>query len=290
MSNKVYEVIAESITNALDKGVVPWRKPWNAEQMTPRNMKGVPYRGINVWLLMLQGHGSPYWATYKQVNEAGGTIVAGAEGTPIVFWSRYEVEDENAGGEKTVKSIPVIRYYKVFNQSQIKGIEFPPLPTVGKSEFSPIEAAERVISSMPKRPDISDNGGAKAYYVPSQDSIHMPSKDTFESADGYYATLFHEMAHSTGHSSRLARKSVDEAAPFGSDIYAQEELVAEFASAFLCGETGISPSVIENAAAYIAGWKRAIKDDTRAVISAASKAQKAADYILGREDVVAKAA
>lgn len=289
MSSKVYEVIAESISAALDKGVVPWRKPWDANEQAPRNLTGKPYRGINTWMLLLQQQPSPFWATYKQINERGGQVLAGAVGTPIVFWSRREVEEETADGEKVSKTIPLIRYYTVFNESQTKGVEFPKVERTVR-EFAPIEAAERVVANMPNRPSIDNDGGARAFYRPSEDGIHMPTRESFHDADGYYATLFHELGHSTGHESRVGRKTVQDAAPFGSDIYAQEELVAEFASAFLCGETGIAPAVLENAAAYIAGWKQAIKDDTRAVISAASKAQRAADYILAREVALAEAA
>ena len=135
---------------------------------------------------------------------------------------------------------------------------------------------------MPNPPSITNDGGDRAYYRPSMDSIHMPAMSTFHGAGEYHATLFHELSHSTGHSSRLDRDSLETPAPFGSEIYSREELVAEFGAAFLCAHAGIHGTE-NNSAAYIAGWSKALRADKRLVIQAASQGQRAADYIVGGE-------
>ena len=134
---------------------------------------------------------------------------------------------------------------------------------------------------MPNPPEIV-HAGSKAFYSPITDRVTLPTPDLFASAEEYYATGFHELIHSTGHEKRLARESILEAAPFGSATYSVEELVAEMGAAYLCAESGISPAVIENQAAYLAGWLNKLRHDRGLVIRAAGQAQRAADYVLRR--------
>ena len=148
-------------------------------------------------------------------------------------------------------------------------------------EIEPVAAAETVVSAMPNRPSIAYNGGNRAYYVPSSDSVHLPPHGAFDSVGEYYSTLFHELGHSTGHPSRLNRDTLETPAPFGSEVYSKEELIAEFCSAFLCAEAGID-STLQNSAAYIKGWMSKLQQDPRLVVTAASKGQRAADYILNK--------
>ena len=144
----------------------------------------------------------------------------------------------------------------------------------------PISAAQAIVDGMPNPPSITNDGGNRAYYVPTMDSIHMPAVNDFHGAGEYHATLFHELSHSTGHATRLNRDSLETPAPFGSEIYSREELVAAFGAAFLCATAGID-NTVDNSASYIAGWSKALKADHRLVITAASQGQKAADYIVG---------
>jgi antirestriction protein ArdC len=172
--------------------------------------------------------------------------------------------------------LPFIRYYKLFNVEQCDGVE---LPALENRSVDPIAEAEVVVASMPNPPGIAFDGGAQAFYLPHLDSVHLPKRESFDSAGELYSTLFHELAHSTGHPSRLDRPALAEMAPFGSETYSREELVAEFGAAFLCAHAGIEATV-DNSAAYIAGWLKKLRSDPRLVIIAASQGQRAADYIL----------
>jgi antirestriction protein ArdC len=148
-------------------------------------------------------------------------------------------------------------------------------------EHDPIDEAELIVANIPHRPAL-ETAGSKAFYNSLTDRVTMPARGLFTMAKEYYATLLHELIHSTGHSTRLARKTITEAAPFGSATYSKEELRAELGSAFLCAEAGISPAVIENQAAYVAGWLSKLHEDRKLLINATAQAQKAADFILGR--------
>jgi len=168
----------------------------------------------------------------------------------------------------------------VFNVEQCEGIAAPDAEVFTPTEFKPVEAAETLIKGYADGPVI-EQGGQAAFYRPATDTVRMPEPTRFASTEEYYATLFHELAHSTGHGTRIDRKLTTEPKPFGSPDYGREELIAEMASAFLCGQAGIKPAVIENQAAYIQGWLKQLKQDKRLVISAAGAAQRAADWIKG---------
>jgi antirestriction protein ArdC len=271
----VYEKITNQIMEQLEQGTVPWRRPWRSR--FPRNLvSNKTYRGINVLMLGMSGHESAYWATFRQIDKLGGSVKKGEHGTCVVFTSRFEVVDKESGKGK---EIPFLKGYVVFNLAQTTGIE---APEEEKGGFvSPIAKCEKVVSGMTDRPSIDFDGGDKSYYVPSVDRIHLPTQTAFESAEGYYSTLFHELVHSTGHAKRLARKGVAQVSGFGSESYSQEELVAEIGAAFLCGTTGIENQTIANSSSYIEGWLKSLKDDRKLVVVAAAQAQKAVDWISG---------
>ena len=193
-------------------------------------------------------------------------------------WKQLQVPDEHDG--ESTKTIPLLRFFNVFNVDQCDGLSLSAVadtPTV-----EPLEAAQAIVDGMPNPPRIAHDGGNRAFYRPRTDSIHMPAMSTFHGAGEYHATLFHELAHSTGHANRLNRLTLETPAPFGSEVYSKEELIAEFGAAFLCAQAGIDIT-LDNSAAYINGWSKALKADNRMVVTAASQGQKAADYIVGGE-------
>jgi len=280
----VYEIITNKICDMLDKGTVPWRKPWTGSNGDlPRSLEsGKTYRGINLFLLACADFESSYWLTFNQAKAKGGMVRKGEKGTPIVFFNWSEKERTNAEGETVKVKTPFLRYYTVFNLDQIDGIEAP--DTEQKEfTFNPIKEAEKIVHNMPNRPQITHNM-QKAFYRPSIDLVNMPKATSFAETAEYYSTLFHELTHSTGHESRLDRQGIAEIAAFGDDVYSREELVAEFGAAFLCGHSGIDPATIENSAAYIKGWSKKLRNEPRLLVTAAAQGQKAADYILNEQN------
>ncbi|TKJ41199.1 hypothetical protein CEE37_05915 [candidate division LCP-89 bacterium B3_LCP] len=276
-----YQVITDRICELLEKGEIPWQRPWNSGNDFPKNLASKKeYRGINPFMLASMRYTSPYWLTFKQAKDLGGGIKAGEKGTPVVFWKWIEREDESTG---EVNKIPFLRYYTVFNLTQTVGIPEDKIPALDEEtrEFNPIEEAEKIVANMQRRPEIQ-NIESRAYYRPSQDLVNMPKKELFKSDEEYYSTLFHELTHSTGHENRLNRKGIGELQGFGSHSYSKEELCAEFGSAFLCGESGIVERVIENSAGYIQGWLKRLRSDKKFLVQAASQGQKAADFILNK--------
>jgi antirestriction protein ArdC len=260
----------------------------------PRNaVSKRQYRGINVFILASQSYGSPYWLTYKEAVRLGGHVCKGEHATPIIFWKWIAREVEKDDGTLTEKHFPFIRYYNVFNAEQTEGCR-PPSDSVVEGEgkaFDPIAACEAIYANMPNRPElyhgatesILHGGKLEAYYSPSADRVVMPRREAFDSPEFYYSVLFHELTHSTGSKSRLNRETLTQAVKFGDTNYSREELVAEMGASILSGHTGIEQITLQNSAAYMASWIRALKGDPRLAIIAAANAQKAVDYILDRK-------
>ena len=244
-------------------------------------MSGKPYRGINVFLLASQGYESRYWLTFNQANKLGGHVKKGEHSSLVTFWHMGEekVIRDADGNER--KSRPfLLRFYRVFNVCQTEGIaEKLGLGKTGHRAAS-IEQCETIVSGMPNRPATEQSD--RAWYRPSTDTVGMPARGLFNSSEEYYSTLFHELTHSTGHASRLGREGIEQLNTFGSERYSKEELVAEMGAAMLCGLTGLTPKTLENSAAYLQSWLGVLKSDSRMVVTAASAAQKAVDYILGK--------
>ena len=278
----VYQIITDRIIEIMEQGVVPWQKPWNSgAEGGPCNLiSKKQYQGINIFLLACAAFGSPYWLTFRQAQQLGGNVRKGEKGTPVIFWKIYEKDDPQA--EEGKKRLPLLRHYSVFNVEQCEGIIAPTPDLTTWNEHDPIEAAEAIILAMPNRP-VVEIGGTRACYSPSRDLVRIPELFRYEHAEEYYSTFFHELAHSTGHQSRLNREGVTGNHFFGDAVYSREELVAELGAAFLCGHVGIENTTINNSAAYLQSWIRTLKGDKKLAIIAASQAQKAADYILNRK-------
>jgi len=284
----VYSIVTEKIIGLLEKGVVPWRRPWTGGGL-PRNIVSrKPYRGINHFLLSASKYVQPYWLTMRQANELGGHVRKGEESTVIVFWKVEDRRDDeqrqtDANSDEDRRRRFVLRYYRVWNveQCELPEVALAELPKIETCEHDPIEAVEHIVFGMQNAPAV-EHAGTKAFYSSVNDRITMPPRNLFVSPEEYGSTILHELTHSTGHEKRLARESIREAAEFGSAVYSKEELIAEMGGAYLCAEAGISNAVIENQAAYIAGWLNRLHDDRRLVVLAAAQAQHAVDYILGR--------
>jgi len=276
MNIKAYERITERIVSLLEQGTVPWHKPWQVKTGLPRNfVSKKAYRGINTFLLLSMSYESPYWLTLRQANQFGGSVKKGEKSCPVVFWKRMHIEDVET---EESKQIPLLRVYHVFNVAQCDGLK--DAPVVEDTSFAASKPAE-IMANMPQPPAVK-HGMACASYSPPDDTVNMPARERFEGDSQYYATLFHELVHSTGHETRLKRKGIIERNGFGTDPYCKEELVAELGSAFLCGHADIVDRTIDNSAAYVHGWLTRLQCDRTLVVYAAAQAQKAADFILGR--------
>jgi antirestriction protein ArdC len=279
--NDVYQLVTDRICELLEKGVVPWQRPWKSSEALPKNLLSKrEYRGLNVFLLNSLCYPSPYFLTFKQAQEMGAHIRKGEKSCPVIFWKWLEKENAETG---EIEEIPFLRYYSVFNVAQCDGLPADKIPIAETPErpFNVISTAQAIVANMPRKPAIQHRE-TRAYYRPSADLVNMPQPGLFNSDEGYYATLFHELVHSTGHQSRLNRSGVTELNNFGSHSYSKEELCAEMGAAFLCSHAGIIERTLENSAAYIDGWLQRLCDDRKLVVLAAAQAQKASDFILDR--------
>jgi len=195
---RVYDTITEQILTQLEQGTVPWRKPWTSRGV-PRNLLSLkPYRGINVWLLLSRPYTSPYWCTFKQVQEIGGTVRKGEKGTTVVFWKfadKKQNEDRDQQGSRS-STAPLVRSYTVFNSEQCTlpaSLTERIVVVIGETP-EPITACEQIIATMPQRPTIA-HGGDHAFYSPLFDLVGLPHRSQFMAAEAYYATIYHELVH-----------------------------------------------------------------------------------------------
>ncbi|MDG1950395.1 MAG: zincin-like metallopeptidase domain-containing protein [bacterium] len=296
----VYQKVTDRIIAGLETKGLKWFRPWTGGAvggMLPvNNATGKAYKGLNVLFLSIeqavQGYAHNEWLTFKQAIGQGGVVRKGEKGTEIVFWN-INWRGENGKFYRKFEDVPAgmaadkvfsPRVWNVFNIAQCDDIA--PLaaaePTEAVKEFTPIEAAERVYNVQypeANRPTLS-HGGGSAYYTPARHHVQMPKREKFVTSDDYYATLFHELVHSTGHKDILNRLS--KTAAFGSEDYSKEELVAEIGSQFLVSLTGLDPKNDEtNSQAYINTWISKLKEQPRMALSAANQAMKAIDFITG---------
>lgn len=291
MNQDIYQQVTDKIIAQLEAGVVPWKSPYFSKVGFPRNFSsGKAYQGINVFLLRSLRCTSPYFLTFLQAKELGGHVRKGERGSLVVKYGTYTKEDENnpVAGDEEADTRRYFKAYTVFNASQIEGIEFPMpenLPELSLTEET--DRARAIVAGMPNAPAIHE-GSAVPCYRPASDSVHMPEQCYFSSEESYYSVLNHELVHSTGALSRLARKSLLENRGIDADgdtarrTYAEEELVAEMGASFLNAHAGIIEDEVGNSAAYLQSWIDALKSKEAKgwIIRAASQAQKAANYIL----------
>lgn len=277
----VYQMVTDRIIEEMQKGVIPWEKPWTGVRAGAFNrVSKRPYSLLNQMLLKHTGE----YATFKQWSELGGKIKKGAKSEIIVFWKITEIEEENEDNEKVKKNIAILRYYNVFHISQVEGVK--PLENPFP-EVEPIEEADRIIIDYVKREhiDFIECASNDAYYNPLSDCVVVPMKEQYKLINEYYSTTFHELTHTTGHKDRLNRLENEAIAAYGSETYSKEELVAELGSSYIMNFLGIETiKTFRNSARYIKNWLQVLKNDNKFIVSAASKAEKAVNFILGNTE------
>lgn len=291
----IYTRVTDTIVKSLEEGARPWAKRWNVEGggglfALPLRANGTPYRGVNVLLLWAatfeRGFNACQWMTYRQAQELGAQVRKGETGSLVVYADRFTKTETNDKGEDIEREIPFMKGYTVFNVEQIDGLpeqyrpKAIPLP-------SPVELHQASEEFFARTGATVRHGGHRAFFVPSLDVIQLPTPESFQDAESYAATKAHEFIHWSGHKSRLAR---DLSGRFGDQAYAFEELIAELGAAFLCATLRISPEVRDDHAGYLQSWLKALKNDKRAIFTAATHAQAAADYLHGLQEVQQMAA
>ena len=270
----IYAEITNRIISEMETGIIPWQKPWVASGGCVSYATGKPYSLLNQMLLGRPGE----YATYQQVQAAGGYVRRGEKAHMVVFWKFLQKEDEETG---EVKEIPFLRYYNVFHIDQCEGLKAKhskPLPQSAEAD----QKVESIICGYLKSSGVrmTHQQGDRAFYRPSDDTITLPLLAQFHETAEYYSTAFHELIHSTGHISRLNR--LEKTAFFGSEAYSKEELIAEIGASALVNVAGLeTPDSFKNNASYIQNWLSVLRNDKRFIVSASGKAEKAVALILG---------
>ncbi|MGF7058656.1 ArdC family protein [Brassicibacter mesophilus] len=282
--NKVYQIVQERFIKLIEEAIngddkkLPWEKPWvgrpKVNYVTRR-----PYRGMNLFLLPEDENEFITFTQLSNLREKDPSIKLkkGCKKHMVFYWNIVEKENE----DEETETIPILRYYTVYSINDVEGLESK-FPTFNHEDS--IEEANKLIEEYINNSRISFkevDGSDRAFYSPSRDYIQVPAKSQFKDLEEFFSTSFHEIAHSTGHPSRLNRFKESESSIFGSENYSKEELTAEMTSAMILGVLGIENRKVEkNSVAYLYGWMKAIKEDINLIISACSKAQKASDFIL----------
>ena len=279
----VYQMVTDSIIEQMEKGIIPWQKPWVggtgvAISYTSRKA----YSCLNQFLLGKPGE----WLTWKQVYDRGGKVKKGAKAGFVVFYQWVDKKEENPETHEIEDhSFPILKWYKVFHIDDTEGIDSKIEKVESNPEIKPVDEAEAIIKGyLEREPNLkffNENESSSAYYSPSKDEVVVPNIRQFAIVEEYYSTAFHELTHSTMHEKRCDRKNENKMAAFGSEDYSREELVAEIGSAMLCNKAGLdSEKAFKNSVGYIQSWLKALKNDSKMIVWAAGKAEKAAKYIL----------
>lgn len=286
-NRNVYQMVTDRIIEQMEKGVIPWQRPWSGGIMggAINYVTRRPYSLLNQMLLGRAGE----WLTFNQVKDQGGSIKKGAKSEMVVFFTLVPYKDED-GKEDEDRFFPLLRYYRVFHINDTTGIESKIEQGEQEEEkLEPIDAAEKIITGYlqrePKLKFQNNLPSAQAYYSPLSDKVVVPMLSQYDEPAEYYSTTFHELVHSTMKADRCNRAESRQAiAAFGDEAYSREELVAEIGSAMLCDTAGIEcEKAFKNSVAYIQGWLKKLKDDNHAIVWAASRAEKAAQYVNGED-------
>ena len=297
----LYQEITDRIIEQMERGIILWEKPWVSSGSAVSYATGKPYSLLNQLLLGRPGE----YATFRQIQQAGGRVKKGEKLSMVVFWKWIEQEDEEtdsqegaqatSGGDTTVPQprscdakrgsrrteVPFLRYYNVFHIDQCEGLTAKYLSELPDA-VSPDKTADAVIARYVSASGVKlvHESGDRAFYRPSSDCVTLPLPAQFRDTAEYYSTAFHELTHSTGYASRLNR--LEKTAFFGSEAYSKEELIAEIGAAALVNRAGLeTPGSVRNNAAYVQNWLQVLRNDKRVIVSAAGKAEKAVNLILG---------
>jgi antirestriction protein ArdC len=293
MKKNIYQIVTDRITSELEKGIIPWHRPWkNAQEGAINYVSRKRYTFLNQMMLGKEGE----WLTFNQIQQLGGKIRKGSHAGMVVFftmsntWTRKEKELDENGNEverkvqvTSERLFPIIKYYNVFHIDDVEGIESK--IKVEESDAEPIAKAEEIISNYVSRESKltfqNDRPSNRAYYSPLEDKVVVPMLTQYEEAEEYYSTALHELTHSTMHVDRLNRKAESKVASFGDEDYTKEELVAELGSAMLCNIAGLDcEKAFKNSVAYIQGWLKKLKNDNKLIVWASQKAEKSSKYIV----------
>lgn len=287
--------VTGKIIAQLEKGVVPWQQPWGFCEPAQNHFTGHRYRGINSLLMLLGDYKTPYFATIKQINDAGGRVKKGSKSTQVYFHDCIYKDKNGArltpdvalprikAGDPTVKKYPFIRLFPVFNMDCVDGCPIKPAMRRNETDNHEIAACADFVTALKLGNQLRHAPIDEAFFHKKDDYVQMPPLDVFRSSELYYGVLFHELAHWTGHADRLNRKTLTESLKFGDTNYSLEELTAELGSTFLCNTFGIdTPDTLQNQAAYIANWLGVLKKNSRFIWDAASDAQAAFTYLIDR--------
>jgi len=280
----VYARVTAQIIDAIEQGVGTWRMPWHTSgryAFSPINATSKkPYRGINTVCLWAAAQAKEYergeWATYQQWQDKGAQVRKGEKATLVVFWkfANDSGESQEDGAESSRSRLLFTRGYSVFNAAQVDG--YAPKADADMPMPERIAHAEAFFGAIGAN---LRHGGNQAFYAPATDHIQMPPFPAFAENVSYYSTLAHEHTHWTAPAVRCDRQL---GRRFGDNAYAAEELIAELGAAFTCAHLGLSTEPREDHAQYLASWLTVLKADSRAIFSAASKAQQATDWMMGR--------
>ncbi|RWD51642.1 MAG: DUF1738 domain-containing protein [Mesorhizobium sp.] len=277
-----YQRITDTIIEQLEAGTKPWIRPWRGNSrgsLVPRRATGEAYRGINVLMLWLASELAGYeentWMTYRQAQDLGGQVRKGEKGSLVVKYGTFTPKEREDDDER---AIPYLKGYTVFNVQQIENLPGRFYRPVEELPATPAPHLETVETFVRNTGAAIIYGGTTACYRPAPDDILMPDRARFVDEVHLYSTLLHEMSHWSGAKHRLDR---DLSGRFGSESYAIEELVAELSASFLCADLGVAHDPRDNTATYLESWLKALKNDKRAIITAAAKAQATADYLHG---------
>jgi antirestriction protein ArdC len=287
----VYQMVTDRIIAQMEQGIIPWRKPWHGLNNANPAEVAISYETRRAYSLLNQfllGEPGEY-LTFNQIKAHGGMIRKGERSRMVVFYTQIVKEDpsrlDEEGNPKVVR-IPVLKYYNVWNINQVDGIESKAGAVVEpKQPINPEEAAEAIVDgymTSSNHPKLIVKNSDKAYYCPAGDYVVVPEMQQYDDVAEYYSTLFHELTHSTGHSTRCNRKGITALAAFGGENYSKEELVAEIGAAMLVSQAAIpAERAFKNSVAYLQSWLRALKNDNKMIVWAAGQAEKAAKFILG---------
>lgn len=285
--SEIQQRLTSAVIDQLQHGTVPWLTPWVSNGYVPTSLQtGKAYRGFNRMLLTMLGgkYDRSLWVTFKQAKYLGGTVMRGEHGLPIIYYSMISKRDKETGEEFRV---PLLRMSTVFNVEQCKDVTIPAKLMVKREPVPTLAGINTLLDKYTTKPEIHHSASDSAHYSPLFDRINLPMPEQFTSAESMAQTIAHELVHSTGHESRLDRfKGDDKPTQFGCASYAREELVAEIGAVMALAEVGVTIDLAQNAS-YIAGWLKALENDTSLILSASAKAQKAVDYMLGikHEDI-----